>query len=266
MKTLASCIVLASPAGLAAGQAPPAGAATADRDVVLVAHRGGIVPGYPENTLAAFRHAIENGADAIELDLRGTKDGRIVVMHDATVNRTTNGRGAVAHSSLAELRSLDAGQGERIPTYEEVLELVSGTEVLLVLDIKDGRHLDRRRVLQLAQDHGAITRILLGVRKLEDLRAFRALGGGFGTVGFVEEIDDIEPFVREGVDIIRLWPEWIDADPGLIGVVHALGKPVWAMTGDAPREELERFIRLGVDGIASDLPGVMRELAAAARR
>lgn len=110
---------------------------TADRsagEVVFVAHRGGIVPGYPENTLAAFRHAIELGVDAIEIDPRGTKDGEIVIMHDATVDRTTNGRGRVEDLALRELKALDAGGGERVPTYEEVLELVAGSGVDLLLD------------------------------------------------------------------------------------------------------------------------------------
>ena len=92
-----------------------------ERGVVSIAHRGGIVSGVPENTLAAFREAINQGADAIEIDLRGTKDGEIVIIHDKTVDRTTNGRGRVIDQTLVELKMLDAGHGERIPTYEEVL-------------------------------------------------------------------------------------------------------------------------------------------------
>jgi glycerophosphoryl diester phosphodiesterase len=79
-----------------------------DWDVVVVAHRG-MVSGFPENTLAAFHQAMELGFTAIEIDLRATADGHIVVMHDDTVDRTTSGHGKVSELTLADIRSLDAG-------------------------------------------------------------------------------------------------------------------------------------------------------------
>lgn len=232
------------------------------RTVTWVAHRGAIGQAWPENTLAAFRYAIDNGVDAIELDLRGTRDGEIVVIHDKTVDRTTNGHGAVKDLSLAELAKLDAGRGERIPRFEEVLALASGSGVTLVLDIKRDRALDKEKVVRLIEEHDAVRNVILGLRAVEDLQAFRALNPNLRTVGFIEEVEDVGPFVKAGIDIVRLWPEWIDADPGLISRVHQLGKPVWATTGDAPRQELERLIGLGVDGILSDLPEVMKTLLA----
>ncbi len=78
----------------------------------------------PENTLRSFVRAEQAGMDAIELDLHLSKDGALVVMHDAEVDRTTDGRGAIADLTLAELRGLDAGQGERVPLFEEVLDAV----------------------------------------------------------------------------------------------------------------------------------------------
>ena len=93
-----------------------------DGKVVNIAHRGGIIEGYPENTLAAFRRAIAFGAEVIEIDIRGTKDGEVVILHDETLDRTTNGKGSVTNYTLEELKEFDAGCGERIPTYEEVLE------------------------------------------------------------------------------------------------------------------------------------------------
>lgn len=235
-------------------------------NVVLVAHRGAVGPGQPENTLAAFRQAIASGADAIEIDLRGTKDGEIVVIHDATVDRTTNGRGAVADKSLAELRKLDAGSGERIPTYQEVLRLVSGTGIVLLLDIKKGGVLDRKKVIRVTEEHDAIANVIVGPRSLDDLGAFRALNPGLRMLGFVDEIEDVAPFVQAGADIIRLWPEWIYANPGLVGSVHELGKQVWTTAGDAPRSELEKLVRLGVRGILVDQPAVMNELLADFRK
>ncbi|PJN05182.1 glycerophosphodiester phosphodiesterase [Streptomyces sp. CB01201] len=78
----------------------------------------------PENTLRSFVHAERVGMDVIELDLHLSKDGALVVMHDAEVDRTTDGEGRIGQLTLAELRELDAGQGERVPVFEEVLDAV----------------------------------------------------------------------------------------------------------------------------------------------
>ena len=111
--------------------------------VVNVAHRGAS-GSYPENTLLAFRKAVEIGADEIELDLHSTKDGHLVVMHDGTVDRTTDGTGAIGEMALTEIKALDAGgvfggrfRGERVPTWEEVLDLVQG-KVGLNVHLKEG--------------------------------------------------------------------------------------------------------------------------------
>ncbi|RRD31960.1 glycerophosphodiester phosphodiesterase [Streptococcus minor] len=99
----------------------------------IVAHRGSRI-NRPENTLTAFEEAIRVGADGIELDVHLSKDGEVVVIHDETVDRTTNGSGRVRHLTIAELKELDAGSwfdvaftGEKIPTLLEVLELLERT-------------------------------------------------------------------------------------------------------------------------------------------
>jgi glycerophosphoryl diester phosphodiesterase len=231
--------------------------------VAFVAHRGGIIPGYPENTLAAFRQAIEQGAEVIEIDLRGTKDGEIVIIHDETLDRTTNGKGPVSDRTLAELRQLDAGRGERIPTYEELLQLSADTGVQLLLDIKQSPVLDKRKVVRLTARYHAALNVIVGPRTVEDLLAFRALDPNLRTIGFIESVEDIEPFVQAGVDIIRLWPEWIYRDRDLVKKVQRLGRPVWTTAGDVRRQELERLVKLGVNGILSDLPAEMNALRAA---
>lgn len=230
--------------------------------IAFVAHRGGIVPGYPENTIAAFRQAIKHGAEVIEIDMRGTKDGEIVIMHDETLDRTTNGKGKVSDYTLAELKKLNAGGGERVPSYEEVLQLVAGAGVKLLLDIKESPLLDKRKVVRLTDKYNAALNVIVGPRNLDDLRAFRALNPNLRTLGFIRNIKDIESFAQAGVDIIRLWPKWIYANPDLVRKVHQLGKPVWTTANDAPREELEKLIKLGVNGILSDLPEVMNKLLA----
>ncbi|MDJ0463751.1 glycerophosphodiester phosphodiesterase family protein [Streptomyces sp. H27-C3] len=100
---------------------------------LTIGHRG-VMGVEPENTLRSFVRAEQAGMDVIELDLRLSKDGALVVMHDAEVDRTTDGKGKIADMTLAELRGLDAGMGERVPLLEEVLDLVKSP---LQAEIKD---------------------------------------------------------------------------------------------------------------------------------
>ncbi|MFE5893450.1 glycerophosphodiester phosphodiesterase [Streptomyces sp. Marseille-Q5077] len=100
---------------------------------LTIGHRG-VMGVEPENTLRSFVAAQQAGLDAIELDLHLSKDGALVVMHDTDVDRTTDGTGAIADKTLAELRALDAGRGERVPVFEEVLDAVRSP---LQAEIKD---------------------------------------------------------------------------------------------------------------------------------
>lgn len=101
--------------------------------LLTIGHRG-VMGVEPENTLRSFVRADREGMDVIELDLHLSKDGELVVMHDAEVDRTTDGSGPIADFTLAELRELDAGEGERIPVFEEVLDAVKAP---LQAEIKD---------------------------------------------------------------------------------------------------------------------------------
>ncbi|MDH3338333.1 MAG: glycerophosphodiester phosphodiesterase family protein, partial [Gammaproteobacteria bacterium] len=227
-----------------------------------IAHRGGIVPGYAENTLAAYRRAISFGVDVIEIDLRGTRDGEVIILHDETLDRTTDGTGKVTDFTLEELKQLNAGGGESIPTYAEVLGLVADTGVKLLLDIKVSPVLDKGKVVRLTESHDAVLDVIVGVRTLSDLRKFRRLNPNIRTLGFIRRPEDIDDFVAGGIDIIRLWPEWIRADQEIVRNVHDLGKPVWTTAADAPREVLEELIGSGVNGILSDFPEVTSSVMA----
>ena len=107
-----------------------------DRDFLIIGHRGAAAL-LPENTLGSFAKAIELGVDAIELDVYAI-DGRLLVIHDDTLERTTNGKGKLEAHSIAALRALDAGRGERIPFLEEVFDLVAG-RVAINVELK-GKH------------------------------------------------------------------------------------------------------------------------------
>ncbi len=101
---------------------------------MIVGHRG--ASGYePENTLLSFQKAVDLGADWIEFDLHRSADGHVVVIHDATVDRTTNGHGKVRDMTLAKLRKLDAGKGQKIPTFQEVIDLAKG-KVRMIPELK----------------------------------------------------------------------------------------------------------------------------------
>ena len=97
----------------------------------IMGHRGAPAD-EPENTLRSFRRALAVGVAAVELDVQLTKDGRLAVIHDETLDRTTNGRGPVQDFTLAELKRLDAGRGEPVPSLEEVFDLVQGQADLVV--------------------------------------------------------------------------------------------------------------------------------------
>ncbi|WP_149182877.1 glycerophosphodiester phosphodiesterase family protein [Streptomyces sp. TRM49041] len=141
---------------------------------VTIGHRG-VMGVEPENTLRSFVRAEQAGMDAIELDLHLSKDGALVVMHDADVDRTTDGTGPIADKTLAELRELDAGMGERVPVFDEVLETVASPLQAEIKDVAAARALaevmHRRDLIgrvEVSSFHDAavaeITRLVPGVR------------------------------------------------------------------------------------------------------
>lgn len=241
-------------------------AAWPEAQPVMVAHRGGIVEGVPENTLAAFRAAAAAGVQAIEVDLRATRDGAIVILHDATLDRTTNGKGALSERTLAEVRALDAGRGERVPLFEEALALARRERVKLLLDIKEAPGLDKRRIVRMVEEHGAVLDVIVGPRTVEDLREFRRLNPNLRTLGFIATPGEMEAFVAAGVDVIRLWPKWMEADAGLLARAKRTGRAVWVTAGDAPRADLERLVRMGVDGMLGDRPALLKEIETERRK
>ncbi len=106
--------------------------------LAVIAHRGGPAGSdAPEGTVAAFEASIKAGADWLEFDVRSTADGALVVLHDATVDRTTNGTGSITALTLAEAQALDAGGGAQIPTVEAIVDLASNADIPILPEIKD---------------------------------------------------------------------------------------------------------------------------------
>ena len=140
------------------------------KDYIFVAAHRGWKAKYPENTLKAFKMALTLDVDQLETDVRGTKDGELVLMHDATVDRTTNGTGRVEDLTLAQLRELDAGDGEKIPTLIEFMELVKDhPTITLDIELKEYPLEGREalsysvcdRVLKIIDDYGFTDRCVI---------------------------------------------------------------------------------------------------------
>jgi len=143
---------------------------TQSKDNIWVAAHRGFSSDYPENTMSAFKAAIDVGVDQIETDVRITKDGELVLIHDPTVDRTTNGSGKVNSFTLAELKQLDAGKGEKIPTFIELMELVKDHPTMtLDIELKERPEgVDKQiafdvcdRIIKIVDDYGFTNRVVL---------------------------------------------------------------------------------------------------------
>lgn len=224
-----------------------------------IAHRGAS-HACPENTLAAYRRAIESGASATEADIRTTKDGVLVSLHDADVRRTTNGKGLLRDLTYAEVRQLDAGRwfdprfaGERIPTLREILELCRD-KIDVVLDLQEPTEEYARHITDEVRKHGQPGRIVLGIRSLDHARMFRRLLPEARQLGLIPTQDDIEAFAAAGVDTIRLWTKWIDKDGGLVARVRRQGRLLHLNGTNGSEDEVRSLLRHRPESLAADDP------------
>lgn len=179
----------------------------------VIAHRGSSSD-CPENTLASTRRAIAVGATAVEVDVRLSKDKRLVLRHDAELERTTNGKGLIGDKALTELKELDAGSwfdpkfaGEKIPTLAEVLMLCRG-KIDVLLDLKEEGSEYSQLVAMTIRERGEETRTIVGVRSLEQAAEFRKLLPKSRQLGLIAKPDEIEAYAEAKVEMIRLWPKW----------------------------------------------------------
>lgn len=247
----------------------------------LQAHRGaaGLAP---ENTLAAFRLAIELGADAAELDLQATKDGVVVVIHDDTVDRTTDGRGCIGDLTLAEIKRLDAGgkfgaafRGERIPTLRDLIDLVkaSGNQRFrLNLEIKfaegrEGQPADlEERVLAVLAETGFLDRVITqsfyhpSAAKMKRLAP--SIPAGLLVGQRRQPADPVAAVRQHRVDYYA--PHYSLVTPDLLRTLHQAGIPVvtWTVNDYADMRHLigSGLGTLAGDGLISDYPDRLVQL------
>jgi glycerophosphoryl diester phosphodiesterase len=239
------------------------------------AHRGGAGLA-PENTLAAFGKAIGLGVDALEMDLHVTRDGEVVVIHDETLDRTTDGRGSIADLTLEEVRRWDAGgkfaprfRGEPIPTLREVIELVRASgniRIRLDLEIKFGEGQEGRpedfeeRVLEILRQTGFVERVNVISFHHPSLVKVKALEAKIRT-GLLE--GGQQP-PRDPAGLVRQYqadyysPRFRQVTATVVAALHQAGIPIVPWTVNE-QTEMRRLMTLGIgtqagDGIATDFP------------
>jgi glycerophosphoryl diester phosphodiesterase len=238
---------------------------------LVLGHRG-LPARYPENTILSFRKALEAGADGIECDVQKCADGRYVIIHDDTVDRTSNGHGALAALSFEELRRLDFGSGERIPSLEEMLGLVSPA-AYLDLELKhETIGLDDFFALSTALDR-AVPRSRLMISSFQPSLLYPFRRAGY-TVGFLL---GEEAYARGAGaiarELMRLRPQFVNLPVQtldrigvrrtltLLKVLEALGMNVlwWTVNDLKSVEAALRFSRILV---SDDPEGMVRAMAA----
>lgn len=241
-------------------------------DFLRIGHRGSSAE-CPENTIASFRRALEQGAQMIECDLQLTADGHVVVIHDWTVERTTDGTGTVREMGLAELQALDAGSwkdpryaGEVIPTLEETLDAVlpSGR---LNLELKcrgsdeDARRLALSAVAAVAQ-RDAFDRVIFSSFDRASLEALRDVStdARIGVLWVFAPFDAAFALAEE-IGAGALHPRAEAVDVTVVEAARERGLAVNTWTVNEPPAILD-MIRAGVDGIISDFPGRLLEARA----
>jgi len=210
-------------------------AAHDDGRPLIGGHRGNPAE-HPENTMRSFRSAIAAGCDLIECDIHQSSDGRLVVIHDHTLERTTNGAGLVKDHTAAELRKLDAGDGEKIPLLQEVIELALG-KVGLVIEIKQLPALYpglEDKLLNMLRQLGAVAECAVVSFNHEAIHQLRKREPAL-QLGILEGARPMHPatLLREsGADVYS--PHWGATDPQVVKEVHDAGGAVgvWPVDDD----------------------------------
>lgn len=247
-----------------------------------MAHRGGAGL-WPENTMYAFERALEMGVDVLEMDMRATLDNHLVIIHDSTVDRTTDGRGPVASLTLEELKRLDAayywspdgggsfplrGHGLRVPTVDEIF--VAFNVVRLNIDIKQERPSIVKPFCRMIREHKVEHNVMVASFNQGVLDEFRLECRGVATSG---SIMDIRSFLalktnQQGIEGTRMVkalqvPEHAGGrlllTSGFITEAHKRGLEVhaWTINDEAA---MKRLIELKVDGIITDFPDRLLKL------
>ena len=235
--------------------------------VVRVAHRGASVQ-YPENTLLAFCKAIEQGVDAVEADIHITADDQLVVIHDSTLDRTTNGQGKIRDCSLQEIRRLDAGQGERIPLLAEVIQLAREAQIRLCAEIKGTTKIEELAIteetLRTLEANDFLSQTIVTSFSPKALLRAKALNAEVSLM--------LDPSPQDGsltprqicAQALRAGANCLSYDfrfltPEIVRECKLTGLALWPWDPDEAGD-LRQVHLLGVDGIMTNRPDTLNEV------
>ena len=224
--------------------------------IVRAAHRGASAQ-YPENTLLAFRKAIEQGVDALEIDIHRTVDDELVVIHDSTLERTTNGHGNIRGHSLQEIRKLDAGQGEQVPFLTEVIQLAREAQIRLCVEIAEG-------VVRTLEDTNFLSQAIVTSFSPKALLRAKALNPEVSTI--------LDPSPQDG----SLTPRQICAQalaaganclsydfrfltPAIARECQLTGLALWPWDPDEA-DDMRHILMLNVHGIITNRPDMLNKV------
>jgi glycerophosphoryl diester phosphodiesterase len=249
---------------------------------LVIAHRGGRSLG-PENTLYTFQRAADLGVDVLEMDVHRTKDGQLVVLHDATLDRTTNGTGPVDRYTLAELKKLDAayhwspdngksfplrGKGLSIPALSEVLEAFP--QMRLNIEIKDAGQAKLNSFCRLIHDSGMSQKVMVASFESGALRKFRSACPGIATSAGASEVmlfyalqkmhlESIYSPAAQALQVPLTYEGLKVVTKRFVEAAHARNLKVHVWTVNDVNE-MQKLLQLGVDGIMTDYPRRLLEM------
>lgn len=228
----------------------------------IIGHRGAPVKA-PENTMASFKTALEMGVDGIETDVQMTLDGHLVLCHDELLNRTTNGSGLIKDHTLAQLKELSAGvwfgesfKYEKIPTLDELLDLLADKNVFINIEIKSGVVLYpniEKKVIDMIHDYRMEDRVILSSFNHYSLLECKKIDKSIKT-GMLYMAGFVEPWeYAKKIGADALHPLFYNIRPELMEGIKKSGLSVNPFTVNGERE-MRYMISMGVDGIITDYP------------
>ncbi len=225
--------------------------------MVVIGHRG--AAGYePENTLRSFKRAIDMGVDMIECDVHLCKTGELVVIHDAMVGRTTNGKGAVIEKTFDELRSLDAGSGEHIPNLREVLALIRGKAKINIELKGESTAVPVAKLLsaEIARGNWKNSDLSVSSFDLRELKSFHNEAPDIPVAAIVLHPPiNLSRVLALGVYSLHACEKFVTKS--FVARAHKAGLGVYAWTVNEP-DQIAKMFELGIDGIFSDFPDMVR--------
>ncbi len=232
-----------------------------EKKVIVIAHRG--ASGYaPENTLASMKKAIELGADMSELDVQETADGKLIILHDKSLKRTTGVDKNIWETNYTELNGLDAGswfsekyKNEPVPTLQKVIDLIKG-KMKLNIELKTNGHEKKlaERTLKLVEDNNFLDQVIFTSFKFSEIDKVRELNKK-AKVGYLfsKIPKDVDVFNAD-IDLLSAYYKIVDAE--FMKKAKYAGKEVAVWTVNKPKD-MKQMISLGVDAIITNYPDVL---------